>query len=374
VFRLVDIQPVPVGDPVNGVQQVKAQVSVEEYPEWNFRYGFQVEGERSLDVDEFTTTRNLGVVGELKNSNLFGRALTLGLFGLYERDSRDATVFLSTQRLFGWRARSSLYGYVSRDNIRDERGQILTALNDIVGISADQRWRRNRWQIVYGYRFERNHTYDPTPDPDDVNPFDVIANLAKLSAALVFDRRDDPINARKGTFSSVSLDQAGGWLGSDVNNRKLLVQQTWFNSFGQLVLASRGIFGRAYGPDDLLPSDSFKAGGAASVRGYGEDSLGPRVFGVPAGGEKMIVLNQEARFPVYRWAHAVAFVDGGNIFDDDPDTDEGKGLKVGYGFGIRLDTPVGLLRGDVGFPHTPLGTTQSRTKSARFYFGFGHIF
>ena len=127
--------------------------------------------------------------------------------------------------------------------------------------------------------------------------------------------------------------------------------------------------------DDLLPSDSFRAGGAGSVRGYGEDSLGPRQFGVPAGGEMMVVLNQEARFPVYEWVHAVGFVDAGNIFDDD-ESFAWNQLKIGYGIGLRLDTPVGLLRGDIGFPHSILpnsdGTTTS--KKARFYFGFGHIF
>jgi outer membrane protein insertion porin family len=375
VFRIVDIQPTPLGEAANGVQPVKAVVSVEEYPEWNFRYGFQVEGERTLEVDEFVSTRNLGVIGELKNSNLFGRALTLGLFGGYQRDRRDATVFLSTQRLFGWRARTSLYGYVSRDNIRDELGEEVVALNDIQGISADQRWRRNRWQLVYGYRFERNHTYDPRPPNPSLPQLDFKANLAKLSTAVVFDRRDDPINARRGTFSAVSLDQSGDWLGSDVNNRKLLVQQFLFVPIGQLVLASRAIIGRAYGTDDLLPSDSFRAGGGATVRGYGEDSLGPRgeFSGIPEGGEKMLVLNQEARFPVYRWAHAVVFIDAGNIFANDEPW-QWNALKIGYGLGLRLDTPVGLLRGDVGWPNEPLDPSRSTSKKARFYFGFGHIF
>ena len=86
VFRLVDIQPVPVGDPVNGVQQVKAVVTVEEYPQWSVRYGFQLEGERQAELDEFTSTRNAGVVGEVRNPNLFGRALTGGVFGMYQRD------------------------------------------------------------------------------------------------------------------------------------------------------------------------------------------------------------------------------------------------------------------------------------------------
>ena len=372
VFRLVDIQPQPVGDPVNGVQQVKAVVTVEEYPEWAFRYGFQLEGERRSDVEDFTSTRNAGVVGELRNPNLFGRALTLGLFGMYQYDRRDATVFLATSRLFGWRARSSLYGFVQRDRLRDQLGEDIVAINDVEGISADQRWRRGGMQILYGYRFERNRTYDPEPGNDPF-PLDFVANLAKLSAAAVFDLRDDPINAKKGTFSAVSFEQAGAWLGSDVNNRKLLMQQTAFVPVGQLVFASRVQAGFAFGRDDLLPSDRFRAGGATTVRGYAEDSLGERsaIGGIPLGGAKLIVLNQEARFPVYRWAHAVAFIDAGEIFSRD-EAFRWNHLKVGYGVGVRFDTPVGLLRVDVGFPNTAL--TESRGTKPRWYFGFGHIF
>ena len=228
VFRIVDIQPTPVGDAANGVQPVKAMVSLEEYPEWNFRYGFQIEGERTLEADEFTTARNLGVVSELKNANLFGRALTLGLFGLYEYDSRDATVFLSTSRLFGWRARSSLYMFVSRDRLRDELGEEIVAINDIQGISADQRWRRSKWQLVYGYRFERNRTFDPEPagrsQPARLHHQ---PRQVERRGGVRSPRRSDQLAARARS-RSVSLDQAGAWLGSDVNNRKLLAQQFVF--------------------------------------------------------------------------------------------------------------------------------------------------
>lgn len=372
VFRLVDIQPQPIGDPVNGAQPVKAVIRIEEYPEWSFRYGFQLEGERRLELEEFTSTRNAGVVSELRNPNLFGRALTLGLFGMYQYDRRDATVFLATSRLFGWRARSSLYGFVSRDRIRDELGEDIVAINDIEGVSADQRWRHGGLQVVYGYRFERNRTHDPDPGGDPF-PLDFVVNLAKLTAATVFDRRDDPINAKKGTFSAVSFEQAGAWLGSDVNNRKLLMQQTVFVPVGQLVFASRVQAGFAFGRDDLLSSDRFRAGGATTVRGYAEDSLGERRASdnVPIGGTKMMVLNQEARFPVYRWAHAVAFIDAGEIFSKD-ESFKWNDLKVGYGVGVRFDTPVGLLRVDLGFPRTAL--TASRGTKPRWYFGFGHIF
>jgi outer membrane protein assembly factor BamA/autotransporter translocation and assembly factor TamB len=369
VFRLVDLQPVPIGEPVDGVQQVKAVVNVEEYPVWSFRYGVQLEGERRAELDEFTSTRNAGVVAELRNPNLFGRALTGGVFGMYQRDRRDASVFLATSRLFGWSARSTLYGFFSRDRLRDDANTDILAISDREGVSVDQRWRPKGFQVVYGYRFERNHTFDPEPDPV-LPPLDVVANLAKLSGAVLIDRRDDPINARKGWFSAVSFDQAALYLGSDVNNRKLLMQQFAFFPLGRLVLASRAQLGFAFGRDRLSFTDRFRAGGATSVRGYGEDGLGKRddITGLPIGGDRLVILNQEARFHMFKWVNGVLFADAGNILQKGEDW---SGLKVGYGFGLRFDTPVGLIRGDVGFPATPLAGSS---RSTRWYFGFGHIF
>lgn len=368
VFRLVDIQPVPLSEANNGVQEVKAVVTVEEYPVWSFRYGFQLEGEREAELDEFTSTRNAGVVAEIRNPNLFGRALTGGLFGMYQRDRRDASLFLATSRLFGWSARSTMFGFFARDRTRDDLTGEITTITDRQGISVDQRWRPKGFQIVYGYRFERAHTVDPRT-AGDIIPLDVVTNLAKLSEAIVWDRRDDPINSRRGTFSSVSFDQSALFLGSDLLNRKLLMQQFVFVPLGRMVLASRAQLGFAFGRDPLAFTDRFRAGGATSVRGYGEEGLGPRdATGLPAGGDRLVVLNQEARFDMYKWIKGVLFVDAGNIFEKGEDW---SGLKIGYGFGLRFDTPVGLLRTDVGFPSSPVTTSR---RSTRWYFGFGHIF
>ena len=374
VFRLVDIQPVPVGDPVEGVQPVKAQVTVEEYPEWQFRYGLQLEGERNPSIDEFASSRAAGAVAEIKNPNLFGRALTGGAFGMYQYDRRDATVFLSTSRLFGGRARSNLFGFYSRDRIRDDAGDEILAITDIKGFSADQRWRTRGLQVVYGYRFERGRTFDPDPGNDPI-PLDFVSNVATLTSAVVFDRRDDPLASRKGTFSSLSFDQSALWLGSDVRNRKLLAQQFLFVPLGRVVLASRLQVGKKFGPDDLFSGARFRAGGATTVRGYRENGLGPTdADGVPTGGEGLIVLNQEIRLPLYRWLNGVGFVDAGHVIDKGQKLGFGE-LKVGYGFGLRLDTPVGLLRVDLGIPRSPLATTSASTpKKYRFYFGIGHIF
>ena len=313
------------------------------------------------------------MVSEIRSPNLFGRALTGGVFGVYRRDQQDASVFVATSRLFGWSARSTLYSFFERDRLRDDAGDI-TAITDSTGISADQRWRpRGGFQVVYGYRFERNHTIDPRT-LDDFIPLDIVADLAKLSTAVVFDRRDDPINARKGTFSSFSFDYAATRLGSDVSNRKVLAQQFVFVPLGRLVLASRALVGYGFGKDPLQFADRFRAGGATSVRGYGEDGLAPPddpLTGLPRTGDRLVILNQEARFSIYRWVSGVVFADAGNIFIPG-ETMSWSELKVGYGVGLRFDTPVGLIRGDVGFPQSTFA--DGRSTKTRWYFGFGHIF
>ena len=170
----------------------------------------------------------------------------------------------------------------------------------------------------------------------------------------------------------MSFEWGSRTLGSDVSNRKLLGQQFVFVPVGKLVLASRALAGYAFGKDQLHFADRFRAGGATSVRGYAEDSLGPRDDdNVPLGGDRLLILNQEARFPIYRWANGVVFADAGNIFAKG-DQLSWRELKIGYGVGLRFDTPVGLIRGDIGFPGSTFA--DGRSTKTRFYFGFGHIF
>jgi len=105
------------------------------------------------------------------------------------------------------------------------------------------------------------------------------------------------------------------------------------------------------GGQDLLFSERFLAGGSRTVRGVDENNLGPRDFlGDPAGGQVMLVLNQEARVPIYKWVGGVAFIDSGNIFRQPRDFTFGN-LTTSVGAGLRLSTPFALLRADYGGCH-----------------------
>ena len=71
------------------------------------------------------------------------------------------------------------------------------------------------------------------------------------------------------------------------------------------------------------------------------------------------------RTPLYGWVKGALFIDAGNVFTTDTGVSL-RGLEVGYGVGLRFDTPFALLRLDVGIP--------ARGGGSRWYFGIGQVF
>jgi translocation and assembly module TamA len=63
----------------------------------------------------------------------------------------------------------------------------------------------------------------------------------------------------------------------------------------------------------------------------------------------------------------VAFLDAGNVWEDG---DFGSDLLTSVGFGLRADTPLGLLRLDLA---RPLDRREGE-RDFELYFGFGNTF
>ena len=374
VFRQVDIEPVLMDpsteDSAAGIQPVRAVVRVAEYPVWRLRYGGQFTDESVIALPEGDSRlQSFGAVADLQNQNLFGRAITAGVSGAYDRNQQQGNLFMSNSTFFGLPIRS--IGFVFTDRQREVTEQ-LTTIVERFGVTGEQRWRPYRTsEVIWGYRIER--TSVSSPDfPLDLQPL----RVARLNAAMYFDRRDDPSDPTGGWFTSGNWEQAVTVLGSDYGSGKLLLQQAMYRGMGRLTLAGRVQLGTGYGGDALVQSDRFKLGGATTVRGYAEDSLGPRdLLGFPAGGDALLALNGEVRFPVRWWFQGVAFMDAGNVFRQRSDLSL-RDLAVGYGVGLRLASPFAMFRVDLGIPTTTLSADRpaNQWKSGRWYFGVGHIF
>jgi outer membrane protein assembly factor BamA/autotransporter translocation and assembly factor TamB len=380
LFRRVDVSAEPIteandagSDVVSGFSQTQTSerpmrlvVTIQEWPALRLRYGVQVSEERPVDD---LNGRDLvpGLSIDVTRRTLFGRAITVGAAGEYQRRERLARLFGSAPTLAGLPIESTVTGERSRQSFAD-----ATFVTDRSRVVWEQRLRiTTPFRLSYTYSFERNHTFDTRPPDPFVPSFDVTVTVARLTGAAVYDTRNDPTDTTRGLLVSSNLEYAPMRLGSDVAFVRHISQAYYFRPWRDVVLASAARVGIAVPRErqELIPSELFFTGGANTVRGVAEESLGPRdIFGFPAGGRSLLVFNQEVRFPMFWRVKGVVFQDAGNVFDH-PRSVNLQGLVGSAGGGLRFVTPFGLLRVDYG--RTWFGTPVN---SGRWSFGIGQAF
>jgi outer membrane protein assembly factor BamA len=346
---------------------MRVRVVVEEWPALRLRYGFQAAEERpegSLSGRDIVP----GVTADVTRRTLFGRPVAVGGAIELQRRDRSARGFLNAPTLMGRPVSSSFVVERSREEFA-----AATLVTSRGGVSWEQRARtlRNRLNVSYTYRFERNHTFDTEPTPG-FPAFDITINIARLTMAAAWDTRDDAADTTRGSLLSFTFEDAPESLGSDIRFVRNLVQAYHFRRWRDVVVGSAARIGivQPLGGQELISSLRFFAGGARTVRGVPEDGLGPRdFFGDPAGGEALVVLNQEVRFPIYRWLRGAGFLDVGNVYRRPEDFGFDK-LVGSVGAGLRFVTPVALLRVDYGKKVWP----GPRTESGQWFFGLGQSF
>jgi len=163
--------------------------------------------------------------------------------------------------------------------------------------------------------------------------------VRSLTLAAVTDTRDDRYHPRRGGFQRLSLEVAGMFGGADFN--KYSTDNRRYLRVGKKnVLALRLLGGTMTGDAPYL--EQFLIGGKESLRGYRDDRFA---------GSHMAILNTEYRFPLSENLLGVVFVDVGDAWGGAVATEAHESFEahVGYGVGVRVQTPIGPLRLDLGF-------------------------
>jgi len=185
-------------------------------------------------------------------------------------------------------------------------------------------------------------------------------NVRSLTLAAVNDTRNDVYNPRRGSYQRLSAEFAGVFGGVDFN--KYVSDSRRFLPLGRKnVLAVRLLAGVVTGEAPYL--EQFLIGGSESLRGFRTDRFV---------GTRMAIVNTEYRFPVSENLLGVAFVDFGDAWGGPVSSEEAFGeivhesftAHVGYGVGVRVKTPIGPLRLDLGF-------SEEGTET---HFGVRHMF
>lgn len=322
----------------------------------------------------YDTETNLGGEVQVQDLNLFGRAHGVSLYTKIDsKNELFRAVYHSPVMdsiLPGLRWKTLLSGSYAREELTPVEENGFPFL-DKTWLFSLQR-QREIWKpftFLGGYQFKRIES-SLLGAPQSFRPFTTL--VSELLATVIADTRDDPLNARRGNLTSFEFEYAPRFLGSEAIFIKSFNQFFRFHPIKRMLWASGVRVGVANSLEgDLILSERFFAGGSYTVRGFRLDELGPRnVLGEPDGGEAVIIINQELRFPVYKWVNGVLFYDGGNVYSESGDFNPLK-LRHSVGFGIRLDTPFGIGRFDLGVNLDPRISINPKFEEPRYVFHFG---
>jgi len=197
------------------------------------------------------------------------------------------------------------------------------------------------------------------------------------TGAFSYDTRNSALLPDRGALHSL-VGEIATPLGS-LEYYKLAYQTQWFYPLiEEYTLLLKGDFGwgDAYGDTSEFPFfQNFYAGGPRSVRGYEENTLGPRDSrDLPIGGNLKLVGNAEVIIPVpflrdIKSIRLSGFVDGGNVYNSQDNIDLGE-LRYAAGLGGIWISPFGVLSLSIAQPIND----QPGDEIQQFQFVFGTTF
>jgi len=252
--------------------------------------------------------------------------------------------------------------------------------------------------------------------PEEIPLFSQPDLVSEFGVSWAREHRDNPADATHGSYNSVDFSLAEKQIGSSASFARIFLQNSSYYTLTKWLVLARGTrfgvqqtLGNTLAADIPLP-ERFFAGGGTSLRGFGFNQAGPRdpVTGFPVGGQAMLVLNQELRFPlrlprIGTKLGGAIFYDAGNVFSSvetitlhsAPSLASQASGQLSYlshtvGFGFRYNTPVGPVRVDlayqinpaqfissctIGTPGcSPTGTLLTRLPHFQLFFNLGDVF
>jgi outer membrane protein insertion porin family len=257
-----------------------------------------------------------------------------------------------------------------------------------------------RTSLLYHYAFRKVLVSNLSThiSPEEIPLFNAPTLVSQFGMGWVRDARDNPADATRGNFNSADFSIADTGIGSSATFLRFYFQNSTYHPIKRRFSFARSIRIGILEPyrDTVsltfpapttppLPTviplpERFFAGGGTSLRGFALNQAGPRdsVTGFPVGGQALLILNQEFRFPmrlpyIGTALSGALFYDGGNVYSRlsrvtfrpyspkpifnpaNPTlcefncTNELNYFSHTVGLGFRYATPVGPIRIDLGY-------------------------
>ncbi|HVH72447.1 MAG TPA: BamA/TamA family outer membrane protein, partial [Candidatus Dormibacteraeota bacterium] len=448
IFNRVAIEPQnPTGTDVDK----DIAVLVEEAKRYTLAYGGGFEVQRLASTTNPTggqveaAPRGILEIGKL---NLTGRADTLSL------KLRGST--LQGRALLGYSAPNTF----ANSHLSFQATAFAEKTRDI-NTFTEQRYegsvqltdqRTALTTVLFRYAFRQVRVSDLKILSQEIPLFNQPTLVSQFGVTWFRDSRNNPADASKGSFNSADFGVADTYFGSSASFLRFFFQNSTYHPIKRRFSFARSLrFGILLPYRDTvslsfpapttppLPTviplpERFFAGGGTSLRGFALNQAGPRdsITGFPVGGQAMLVLNQEIRFPMRlpflgTSLGGALFYDGGNVYSrlsrislrtylpsptvrlENPSqppsspnvpmcvtncSNELNYFSHTAGLGFRYKTPVGPIRIDLGYqlnrpsfivpipcpPNTPrctpgsLGQKSTRLPGFQIFFNLGSTF
>ena len=412
-----------VQNPAGDAEQKNVVLQTVEAKRWNVTYGFGFEAQTGVPACQFctqqgTTKAQEGKAGvsprasiDVSRINVLGTQDSVTFHGTYGLLEKVATVTFQIPHFYGHKnlAFQAGGGYT---NVQDITTFASSTLQGDVRIT--QKFGRKD-TFIYNFQYRRVAV--------DPNSLAISANLIPQASEPVRvggpgitwfhdTRTPSPLDASKGSYTSVQDFYASSKFGSQTDFNRTDVTNSTYYTFGKrkyvLARSTRLGFIAEFGTNPNASTDPTSpcagtlltanascnpvplperlyAGGATSHRGFGINSAGPRDLqtGYPVGGSGVLINTVELRLPapvlpiVGDSVSFVLFHDMGNVFTHVGDifpsigrfhqpneaTCENVSGSIGtcdfnyfshaIGLGARYKTPVGPIRVDLSYNLNP---------------------
>jgi outer membrane protein insertion porin family len=351
----------------------------------------------------------------ISDINFLGGARALSLGARVGAQRQRGTLSYSIPRLFDTALPTILAFSADNEQAQTETTRGRRVLRgrpyDVLRFTASSQTERRlsiRESLFFRSRFENVQIGEPRVRiPLEFFREEDNLRLATLALSYLNESRDDPTNPRGGFFLTGETQLAHRILSSQRQFFRILAQGQYYRRvlFPDVVLASSLRIGAIvpFGRTADLPlenpipiSERFFSGGATTLRGLPQDLAGPLLRDaegnvvlvndqgivlpdaesqearpVPLGGNAMLIANTELRFPIFAFFSGALFFDTGNVFRSFTDLSN-VGFSNAVGFGLRLNTPIGPVRFDVG--HNPNPPNFPGYKNWNIHITLGHPF
>ncbi|HET7038999.1 MAG TPA: BamA/TamA family outer membrane protein, partial [Gemmatimonadales bacterium] len=268
----------------------------------------------------------------------------------------------------------------------ERRSELLAFVREAVGgeLSVSRRLAEGL-PVTLSYRLERASTRaEPATfcvflnicRDQDIAVFEEPLLLASLGVLAVRNRQNSILNPSRGSLASAEVQWAATAIGSDslaefaklqaqyamylpVSRRGVLA---WRVQYAAIIPATFALRGQSL--RFVPPGERFYSGGPNSVRGYGQNEMGPVVRVIEtrpdgdggvevdtltsaSGGNDLSFGNVELRFPLPVFGgrlEGAVFVDAGQLRVRGEEPIRTDGVRVTPGVGLRLVTAIGPIR------------------------------